>query len=716
MDKTKKWRKILAMMLTIVMMLQNAQSVMVFADVTNEQIEQRLAGGQTQTEQQQPDQSQVETRANGEEYKTQPQESTDNGNDGVDIGSPETSGATTEAKTSNADVSAKITQSVFQADVSGVICNFVQMTAEITNNDTENAATGVNIKALLLSSQLSYVTDYGTLTSGVEAYVPDGNNTSDLPDGSADGYDQIVMWTNQTIGAGETVAYQFAAQLNAENLDGVVDAWYVDGTSCNYTWENTEVLNPVQTPEADQEETPDDTTQDSNQDSTQEATPTPEVTEEATATPTPEVTEESTSEATETPEAEPTQAADDKKAKAAKKKNQQRLLAQRDMEDKFSVQEGEGENGQPIAGNEDSNQVVDKTNIGATGNTVDITYEVNGKVVDLNSYVLNRNDILRIRMSYKFADNNKPSRTDRVRYYQLDASGWNFLGDMSGKIKDETDTYEYGDYTIDPDTGMITFTYNNTFLEQDLDNIRGTFRMDLRVDKQKEADSDTIKIKFPGKPEITVRLNSSKVTGNKDFEKDEEGKPVVDENGYLTYYIHLKPEYANAKNLVVTDTITGQFEFVKSSFKLDDVPIGSDKITIENDGKKATITIGTLDYSAGEKVLSYKVKPKSGITDYSITNEAGWSWTGGSSTGGEGHGSTTNVQDKIVKKVGDSATYAADDKISYTIEINKLKADLTESSKSPASIAKSNKQWVGTCLYQEGYKPLLINCEAVIRL
>ena len=44
MEKTRKWRKILAMMLTVVMMLQNAQSVMVFADVTNEQIEQRLAG------------------------------------------------------------------------------------------------------------------------------------------------------------------------------------------------------------------------------------------------------------------------------------------------------------------------------------------------------------------------------------------------------------------------------------------------------------------------------------------------------------------------------------------------------------------------------------------------------------------------------------------------------------------------------------------------
>ena len=30
----------------------------------------------------------------------------------------------------------------------------------------------------------------------------------------------------------------------------------------------------------------------------------------------------------------------------------------------------------------------------------------------------------------------------------------------------------------------------------------------------------------------------------------------------------------------------------------------------------------------------------------------------------------------------------------------------------PASIAQSNKQWVGTCLYQEWCKPLLISCEA----
>ena len=340
MEKTRKWRKILAMMLTVVMMLQNAQSVMVFADVTNEQIEQRLAGNQGQTEETQPAQSQVDTRANGEEYKTQSQETQENGNGSTDIGSPESGNATTEAKTSNADVSATITQSVFQADVSGTTCNFVQMTAQITNNDAENPATGVSVKALLNSAQLSWVNGYGTETAGAGAYAVDSNNTADLPDGSADGYDQIVMWTDQTIGAGETVAYQFAAQIIPENLDGVVNAWYVDGTSCSYTWENTEILVPTQapvesTPEVAPPQTePEEKPEVKPEETTPEVTPTPEVAEVPEATPTPEVTEvpEATPipEVTEVPEATPTpettQAVDDDKQ--AKLDEQNKLLGQ----------------------------------------------------------------------------------------------------------------------------------------------------------------------------------------------------------------------------------------------------------------------------------------------------------------------------------------------------------------------------------------------------
>ena len=52
----------------------------------------------------------------------------------------------------------------------------------------------------------------------------------------------------------------------------------------------------------------------------------------------------------------------------------------------------------------------------------------------------------------------------------------------------------------------------------------------------------------------------------------------------------------------------------------------------------------------------------------------------------------------------------------FMLAMQSIFLTLTESNKSPASIAKSNKQWVGTCLYQEWYKPLLISCEAAIRL
>ena len=57
--------------------------------------------------------------------------------------------------------------------------------------------------------------------------------------------------------------------------------------------------------------------------------------------------------------------------------------------------------------------------------------------------------------------------------------------------------------------------------------------------------------------------------------------------------------------------------------------------------------------------------------------------------------------------------------VSYMFSVDNMNtkrfaALLTESSKSTASIARSNKQ--GSGLYQEWYKPLLISCEAAARL
>lgn len=685
MEKTRKWRKILAMMLTVVMMLQNAQSVMVFADVTNEQIEQRLAGNQGQTEETQPAQSQVDTRANGEEYKTQSQETQENGNGSTDIGSPESGNTTTEAKTSNADVSATITQSVFQADVSGTTCNFVQMTAQITNNDAENPATGVSVKALLNSAQLSWVNGYGTETAGAGAYAVDSNNTADLPDGSADGYDQIVMWTDQTIGAGETVAYQFAAQIIPENLDGVVNAWYVDGTSCSYTWENTEVLNPVQTPEADQEETPSDTTQDSNQssnqdsnqDSTQEATPTPEVTETSEATPIPEVTETPTSEVTKTPEAEPTQAADDKKAKAAKKKNQQRLLAQRGMEDEADVQEGEDV--QPVVGEENATHAKNK-DIADSHNKLTFSYSVKHWVTDeegnrtlvtepYNGGAIPRDYNVDIKLTFEFDDINKPTATDATGYtYTLPTlpEGFTLTTAASGDVKDP-DNNTAGRYQITGNT--VTFNYNPTYFQTHTDNIKGTFWLRTDLDENRIKDKGQVSFTINGQTQV-IKYKDGTLDGSKTYE--------IDSDGNLIFTIVLKAGTdADAKNVKVTDTLTGKLQFANEPFAVKNSRNEDVSYTVsdvEGNSQQKIITIPSIP--AGETItITYKVLSnysQEGSTDDS--NTATWEWGNGTGTGqdGKSHGESStgkiDLKNQVLTKKG--VIDVDNNKINYTIQIN----------------------------------------------
>ena len=716
MDKNRKWRKILAMMLAVVMMLQNAQSVMVFADVTNEQIEQRLAGNQTQTEEKQPAQSQIETRANGEEYKTQSQETQESGNDGIDIGSPESGSATTEAKTSNADVSATITQSVFQADVSGTVCNFVQMTAQITNNDTENPATGVSIKALLNSAQLNYVNGYGTETTGAYAYVVDSNNTADLPSGSADGYNQIVMWTDQTIGAGETVAYQFAAQIIPASLDGVVNAWYVDGTSCSYTWENTEILVPTQAPvEPTPEVKPEVTTPEETPviTETPEETPTPEVTETPEETPTPEVTEvpteTPTSEVTEVPEAtptpEPVRVAKDKEAVKAKKKEQKRLLNQKSrvkafkadaedttdgVDDVNAINAGDAQTvipdtltGMTLQGNgkkiEDA--YIDQTN---TSLTVD-----GKKVTDWSNIIITRDSNIELSIAYEYPevaageDIAKPTKNDNIRWYELPAGDTWVYNDVKGFIHDD-ESHQAGFYEVKDN--KIYLYYDNRwndnpleqgFLQKHPDNIKGTFTLTMNVNKQSVADKKDIELNFPGTAEGTVHISGSLVTGNKNLNKDANGNPIYDENGNLDYTITLDPVSENTTNVEVTDVISSNLTFVTNSFQISkDGGNTFEPITANidpEDPTKATITVGDLVYNQG-CIIKYKAKPAEGLKNLDITNKAEWKWgNGGEGEKNKADSGNATIKNGILSKIGNSVE---DNIVKYTIEVNKLKAKL----------------------------------------
>ena len=697
MNKTRRWRKIITMMLTVVMLLQNAQSVMVFADVTNEQIEQRLAGEQpqveqtqpeqTQPEQSQPEQSQVETRASGEEYKAQAQESQEGWSDGADTGNPDAANSTTmEGTASNANVTAAITQSVFQAEVSGTVCNFVQMTAQITNHDAENPATGVSIKALLHSSQLSYVNGYGTETAGAGAYVTDSNNTSDLPGGSANGYDQIIMWTDQTIAAGGMAVYQFTAQIIPSTLDGVVNAWYVNGNSCSYAWQNTEILTPAQTPEATPEVTP-ETTPEAAPETTPEAVPettpeaTPEITPEATpevipettpeATPetTPEVTPEITPEITETPEEnrnpevtedseenptpEPTQKAEDKKTVAAKKKRQQRLLAQRNMEDRMSVQ--------AAASGEGASHIKSKN---IADNDITFSFEVNGEPYDASTDILDRNAAIDIKMTYVFKPENQPTETDCSGYYY----------DLPNLDHLKYDLPENG--TIQGEDGpagswirngnRITFNYDSTYIKNHPEEGHGTFHIWSKIDKESVTKID----KFPvtlGGVTTYINLKNTPLTGNKTYS--------VDENGHLIFKIVLTASDADAKNVVVTDTLTGNLQFMGSEHftvkDSHDQTISGWNVTINDQ----TAIISGLEVKKDDPItIEYLVKPNtSGNSAEADTNTASWTWGKGTGDGQKSDTTGSIEIDLDNNKLTKSGTVNINqNQIDYVVNINEF--------------------------------------------
>ena len=671
MEKTRKWRKILAMMLTVVMMLQNAQSVMVFADVTNEQIEQRLAGNQGQTEETQPAQSQVDTRANGEEYKTQSQETQENGNGSTDIGSPESGNATTEAKTSNADVSATITQSVFQADVSGTTCNFVQMTAQITNNDTENPATGVSVKALLNSAQLSWVNGYGTETAGAGAYAVDSNNTADLPDGSADGYDQIVMWTDQTIGAGETVAYQFAAQIIPENLDGVVNAWYVDGTSCSYTWENTEILVPTQAPvepapevappqtepeekpEVKPEETTPEVTPTPEVAEVPEATPTPEVTEVPEATPTPEVTEvpeatptpevtevpeaTPTPEVTEVPEAtptpEPTQAVDDDKQ--AKLDEQNKLLGQ--SKDRLKIKKAKAPKAQANDADTEENQQIaisENNEIPSDsecfyGGTLDnyisnfeiYTKDENGqynKKYDSNDK-LEKGGSFEMEVFFKeVANTDQQFPTEEGKKYtkvtfQIPSDKITGFRSETGTIalanKDHEAVYGNGGlYNID-NNGLVTLYLNADYVKK-YPNCEGYFKFAGSFSKDIQSTTEPIEIKLTNTITKQVYFNNAELTVSKEVSSYDK------ENKCFNYTISVLVYGDIRGEVTLTDTMGKNLNLIEGSIEIS--PESSFTVTKKEANKFVLTADGLTGPATGQAYKEYKVTYKAKITDAAL--------------------------------------------------------------------------------------------------
>lgn len=200
MDKTKKWRKILAMMLTIVMMLQNVQSVVWATGTEN--------STQETTVEKKSDAENNETATDEEQTK---EETSDKSSEELTDSEEKNTEETAAVLTS------KASQSVTADTVGDVISYYANYRLDVTNTGNA-AAEGVKVEITLPAKDVAVDTSK-TYTTGYTETVTDI------------GY-RVLTWDNQGIAASETGTYMFSIQIPAgvTNLSDVNVVWYINGS------------------------------------------------------------------------------------------------------------------------------------------------------------------------------------------------------------------------------------------------------------------------------------------------------------------------------------------------------------------------------------------------------------------------------------------------------------------------------------------------------
>ena len=197
MDKTKKWRKILAMMLTIVMMLLNVQSVVWATGTEN--------STQETTVEKKSDAENNETATDEEQTK---EETSDKSSEELTDSEEKNTEETAAVLTS------KASQSVTADTVGDVISYYANYRLDVTNTGNA-AAEGVKVEITLPVKNVTVDTSK-TYTTG---YTENVN-------------ENVLTWENQGVATGETGTYMFSIQIPAgvTNLSDVNVVWYVNGS------------------------------------------------------------------------------------------------------------------------------------------------------------------------------------------------------------------------------------------------------------------------------------------------------------------------------------------------------------------------------------------------------------------------------------------------------------------------------------------------------
>ena len=200
MDRTRKWRRVLAIMLTMAMMLQNVQSVVWATGTEN--------STQETTVEKKSDAENNETATDEEQTK---EETSDKSSEELTDSEEKNTQETAAVLTS------KASQSVTADTVGDVISYYANYRLDVTNTGNA-AAEGVKVEITLPVKDVAVDTSK-TYTTGYTETVTDI------------GY-RVLTWDNQGIAASETGTYMFSIQIPAgvTNLSDVNVVWYINGS------------------------------------------------------------------------------------------------------------------------------------------------------------------------------------------------------------------------------------------------------------------------------------------------------------------------------------------------------------------------------------------------------------------------------------------------------------------------------------------------------
>ncbi|MBW3093360.1 hypothetical protein KIH79_10595, partial [Bifidobacterium sp. 82T10] len=268
-------------------------------------------------------------------------------------------------------------------------------------------------------------------------------------------------------------------------------------------------------------------------------------------------------------------------------------------------------------------------------------------------------------ISFDFTDEQKPTLGSPNRSYT-------FPSNIKVKDKKSSPLYD-GDGNVagtwEIKGGVVTAHWNEDWLNSHPSDISSYVSFDFTLGEDAGGNDDKEDIHFPGGGgDITITIDKSKVSGEKDYE--------VNDDGTVTFTVTLNPQFA-VNNMVVTDTMGSNFTFVDGSFQLDGKPVNA---TIE--GQKATIGLGDLAKADKD---GYQLTYKAQLTDAAkqklangeklddAQNTANWTWDGADKPGEADV--TPNLSYRMVQKSNGSGT-ASD--IKWTVKLNSgtLKADM----------------------------------------